>query len=59
MYSHSGMVGTLASLKNGKKDVQEMNKGNECGIGFENWFDFYVGDLIQSYEEKIEKRYLT
>ncbi|KAL2072089.1 hypothetical protein VTL71DRAFT_11432 [Oculimacula yallundae] len=50
--------GTLASLKNVKKDAQEMKKGSECGMGFTNWFDFRVGDQIQSYEEKEEKRYL-
>jgi len=51
-------AGILASLKNVKKDVMEMKKGTECGIGFEGWFDFQVGDLIQCYEEKEEKRYL-
>ncbi|KAH6721510.1 putative translation initiation factor IF-2, mitochondrial [Leptodontidium sp. MPI-SDFR-AT-0119] len=50
--------GTLASLKNVKKDVQEMKKGSECGMGFSDWFDFRVGDQVQSYEEKEEKRYL-
>jgi translation initiation factor IF-2 len=35
-----------------------MKKGSECGIGFEDWTDFEVGDLVQSYEEKEEKRYL-
>ncbi|CZS95215.1 related to translation initiation factor IF-2, mitochondrial [Rhynchosporium agropyri] len=50
--------GTLASLKNVKKEAQEMKKGSECGMGFNNWSDFKVGDQIQSYEEKEEKRYL-
>ncbi|RDW78218.1 hypothetical protein BP5796_06070 [Coleophoma crateriformis] len=50
--------GALASLKNQKKDVMEMRNGTECGIGFENWFDFQVGDKLQAYEEKEEKRYL-
>jgi translation initiation factor IF-2 len=50
--------GSLASLKNVKKDVQEMKKGSECGLGFEDWFDFHVGDQVQCYEEKVEKRYL-
>lgn len=36
----------------------EMRKGSECGMGFEGWTDFRVGDQIQSYEEKIEKRTL-
>ncbi|KAI9822471.1 MAG: hypothetical protein M1827_000190 [Pycnora praestabilis] len=50
--------GVLTSLKNVKKDVTEMRKGNECGMGFENWEGFQVGDQVQSYEEKVEKRYL-
>ncbi|KAI9725041.1 MAG: hypothetical protein M1812_000317 [Candelaria pacifica] len=50
--------GNLASLKNVKKDVTEMRKGNECGMGFENWNDFQVGDQVQCYEEIVEKRYL-
>lgn len=50
--------GSLESLKNVKKDVSEMKKGGECGIGFEGWFDFQVGDQIQTYEEIHEKRSL-
>jgi translation initiation factor IF-2 len=41
-----------------KKDVMEMRKGSECGMGFEDWHDFKVGDQVQSYEEKEEKRSL-
>jgi translation initiation factor IF-2 len=48
----------LSSLKNVKKDVSEMKKGSECGMGFDDWFEFQVGDQIQAYEEKHEKRYL-
>ncbi|KAJ5525052.1 Translation initiation factor IF-2 [Penicillium frequentans] len=50
--------GTMTSLKNVKKDVTEMRKDTECGIGFEGWSDFAVGDHIQCYEEIHEKRYL-
>ncbi|KAI9829597.1 MAG: hypothetical protein M1819_006102 [Sarea resinae] len=50
--------GTLQSLKQVKKDVAEMRKGGECGLGFEGWDAFAVGDLIQAYEEKVEKRVL-
>ncbi|KKZ68423.1 translation initiation factor IF-2 [[Emmonsia] crescens] len=50
--------GTITSLKNVKKDVTEMRKGTECGIAFENWNDFKVGDHVQCYEEKSEKRIL-
>ena len=48
----------LDSLKNVKKDVTEMRKGTECGMAFENWEDFQVGDQIQSYAEIKEKRSL-
>ena len=50
--------GTLSSLKNVKKDVTEMRKGTECGMGFENWTDFQPGDQVQCYEETSEKRAL-
>jgi translation initiation factor IF-2 len=50
--------GTIASLKNVKKDVQEMRKGSECGMGFDGWEGFEVGDQIQTYEERSEKRTL-
>ena len=50
--------GTIASLKNVKKDVQEMRKGTECGMGFDGWEAFEVGDQIQTYEERSEKRTL-
>jgi translation initiation factor IF-2 len=50
--------GTISSLKNVKKDVQEMRKGTECGMGFDGWEAFEVGDQIQTYEERSEKRTL-
>ncbi|KUI58226.1 Translation initiation factor IF-2, mitochondrial [Cytospora mali] len=50
--------GKLDSLKQGKKDVSEMRKGTECGMSFEEYEDFEVGDIIQMYEEIQEKRYL-
>ncbi|KAJ5551314.1 hypothetical protein N7461_006012 [Penicillium sp. DV-2018c] len=50
--------GMITSLKNVKKDVTEMRKDTECGIGFEGWTAFQVGDHIQCYEEIFEKRYL-
>ncbi|KAL4911593.1 hypothetical protein BDW74DRAFT_143240 [Aspergillus multicolor] len=50
--------GPITSLKNVKKDVTEMRKDTECGIGFENWTEFAVGDQIQCYEEISEKRRL-
>jgi translation initiation factor IF-2 len=38
--------------------VSEMRKGTECGMGFEGWEGFEVGDSIQTYEERSEKRTL-
>lgn len=50
--------GTLESLKNVKKDVMEVKKGGECGMGFESFDEFEIGDQIQAYETKEEKRFL-
>ncbi|RMZ77368.1 hypothetical protein DV737_g4374, partial [Chaetothyriales sp. CBS 132003] len=52
-------TGTLESLKNVKKDVAEMRKGTECGMGFNDWEDFHEGDKIQCFEELSEKRKLN
>lgn len=46
-------------MKSQKKDVTEMRKGTECGIAFEGWEDFKIGDTIQCYEESREQRRLT
>jgi translation initiation factor IF-2 len=52
------ITGTIDSLKSQKKDVEQMRKDTECGISFESWDEFKVGDRIQCYEEKFEKRSL-
>lgn len=44
--------GSLSSLKNVKKDVSEMRKGTECGVGFDGWERFQAGDTIQCLEER-------
>lgn len=51
-------TGVVSSLKNHKKDVETVRKDNECGISFEGWEDFKVGDKVQCYDEKSEKRSL-
>lgn len=48
----------LDSLKHLKKDVTELRSGTECGMGFDGWDDFQVGDHVQSYDEKHERRRL-
>lgn len=51
-------LGLISSLKNVKKDVTEMRKDTECGMGFDGWAGFDAGDHVQCYEEIHEKRYL-
>ncbi|EQK98009.1 Translation initiation factor aIF-2, bacterial-like protein [Ophiocordyceps sinensis CO18] len=50
--------GHIDTLKHVKKDVMEMGKGTECGIGLEGFEDFAVDDQIQTYEETKEARSL-
>ena len=52
------VLGNIDSLKNVKKDVTEMRKGTECGMGFGDWEAFEVGDQVQTYEETSERRKL-
>ncbi len=42
--------GELESLRRFKDDVNEVNKGYECGIGVKNYNDVRVGDQIEVYE---------
>ncbi|KAL8341900.1 hypothetical protein RB601_005291 [Gaeumannomyces tritici] len=51
-------TGKLESLKHGRKEVTEIKKGSECGIGFDGFQDLKVGDQIQMYETVREKQYL-
>ena len=48
--------GTLESLKVVKKDMSEVKKGSECGIGFEGWAGVEAGDRVQSVVEVREVR---
>ncbi|CAE6497494.1 unnamed protein product [Rhizoctonia solani] len=42
--------GTIETLKQQKKDMTEMRKGNECGMSFSNFEELKAGDHIQTYE---------
>ncbi|GAA5873367.1 hypothetical protein JCM3774_000760 [Rhodotorula dairenensis] len=44
-------TGTVSTLKQVKKDVNEIPKGVECGIALDGFGDWQVDDLIQSIEE--------
>lgn len=50
--------GELSSLKHFKDDVREIKAGNECGLSFEKFQDFKVGDVIEAYEILKEKKTL-
>lgn len=50
--------GTLASLRRFKDDVREVEQGFECGIGFDNFNDVKVGDVIEAYKLVETKRTL-
>lgn len=45
-------------MKDVKKDVSEMRKDSECGMGFTDWTGFQPGDHVQCYEEFYENRHL-
>ncbi len=44
---HDGKLGTLKRFKD---DVREVREGSECGIALDNYQDFQVGDVIETYE---------
>lgn len=46
--------GTIDSLKQQKKEMTEMRKGNECGMSFCKFEEIKAGDHIQTYES-VEK----
>ncbi|KAI9728426.1 MAG: hypothetical protein M1828_003827 [Chrysothrix sp. TS-e1954] len=50
--------GTLSQLKSHKRDVTSMTKGAECGVRFDDWDGFEVGDNIQCLQEIKEMRRL-
>lgn len=50
--------GELSSLKHFKEDVREVKSPNECGLSFEKFQDFRVGDVVEAYEILKEKKTL-
>ncbi|MFN8138677.1 MAG: translation initiation factor IF-2 [Fimbriimonadales bacterium] len=42
--------GKLESLKHFKEDVREVAAGFECGLQFDGWKDYAIGDQIEAYE---------
>ncbi len=49
--------GRLSTLKRFKDEVNEVNAGQECGMGFENYQDLKQGDVIECFSvEEIERK---
>jgi translation initiation factor IF-2 len=48
--------GHVASLKRFAKDVREVRKDFECGVGLEGFHDFEVGDVIEFYVKEREEQ---
>ncbi len=47
--------GKIGSLRRGKDDVREVASGYECGIVFEEFNAFEVGDIIEAFsQEKVQ-----
>lgn len=51
MLTCTAFLGTVSTLKQVKKDVNEIPKGVECGIALDGFEDWQADDLIQSIEE--------
>ena len=44
--------GLIASLRRGKDDVREVATGYECGIVLEDFTEFEVGDIIETFRQE-------
>ena len=47
---------TIASLRNVRDDVNEMNAGTECGIILQAFNDFQTGDILEVYRQERVRR---
>ncbi len=50
--------GKLSTLKRFKDEVKEVQAGQECGMGFENYHDLRKGDIIECFRVEEVKRSL-
>ncbi len=44
-------TGQVASLRRGKDDVREVTSGFECGLTLEDFNQFEVGDVIETFSK--------
>jgi translation initiation factor IF-2 len=50
---------TIASLRRFNDDVREVSAGFECGIVLANFQDLREGDLLETYETRLQERVLS
>jgi translation initiation factor IF-2 len=50
---------TIASLRRFQDDVREVTAGFECGIVLQNFQDLHEGDVLETYETRLQERELT
>ncbi len=50
---------TIASLRRFNEDVREVAAGFECGIVLTNFQDLRVGDILETYETRLQERELS
>jgi translation initiation factor IF-2 len=50
---------TIASLRRFSDDVREVSSGFECGIVLANFQDLHEGDVLETYETRLQERVLS
>jgi translation initiation factor IF-2 len=50
---------TVGSLRRFQDDVREVSNGFECGIVLVNFQDLHEGDVLETYETRLQERVLT
>jgi translation initiation factor IF-2 len=50
---------TIASLRRFSEDVREVSSGFECGIVLQNFQDLHEGDVLETYETRLQERVLS
>jgi translation initiation factor IF-2 len=50
---------TIASLRRFSDDVREVSSGFECGVVLANFQDLHQGDVLETYETRLQERVLS
>jgi translation initiation factor IF-2 len=48
----------VASLRKVKEDVDDVRRGEECGLGFLEYTDFEMGDIIECYSVEMKREFV-